>query len=321
MGTTYTVKVALPEGRVAWGVTADEIARIVAAVDGRMSTYKADSELSRLNRAPTLGPVPLSSSLHAVLQAAMGVYVASGGVFDVTVGPLVNLWGFGPTGRRRSPPNAKAVAAALAHTGARHLGLGTSQPSLKRGIPGLAIDLSGIAAGYAVDRVAAFLEDQGATDYLVDLGGEMKARGHNAKGLPWRVGIERADAAGHGVEFVVGLTGGVGLATSGDYRNFFVAAGKRYSHIIDPRTGYPVDHGAAAVTVIAPTAMAADAWATALLVLGPKAGLGLAERVGIEASFAVVTGGRTVRQETQRFSRYRRAGAADPVRHLGRQQK
>ena len=255
-----------------------------------MSNWRDDSELSRLNASEATGPLPVSEPLALVLEAALRVHAESGGAFDVTVGPLLRLYGFGPGGDPRSAaPAPDAVEAARARVGSDLLSL--ERPDgpavLRRQVPGVELDLSGIAKGYAVDRVSTILTQLGFAEHLVEVGGEIQARG------AWTVGIQ--DPTG-------GLTTAVhrsfpvrdlGMATSGGYRDFRGAAGEEegrtWTHILDPRVGRPVERRAGSVTVLAASGLDADAWATALYVLGPAEGLELAQDRGVAALFLTAT--------------------------------
>ena len=289
MGTSYSVKVPGLPAAVDRDALEYEIAGILEAVNAQMSTYRPESELSRFNAAGAAAPVMVSADTLAVVETALDVARLAGGAFDPTVGPLVELWGFGPDGRR-PVPSASRIADALAATGYGHIYPTAAPPALDKGRDGIRLDLSGIAKGFGVDRVAEHLERRGVAYYLVEIGGELRGRGYSPRGDQWRVGIERPVAAERSVQRVVRL-GGQALATSGDYRIFFEQDGARFSHLIDPRDGRPVDHGLASVTVIASSAMRADALSTALMVLGPDAGLELARREKIAAFFIAKAGG------------------------------
>jgi thiamine biosynthesis lipoprotein len=221
----------------------------------------------------------------------------------VTVGPLVNLWGFGPGRGEDRVPSATEVEEARARVGYARLEVRDPPPAVRKAIPDLYVDLSAIAKGYGVDRVSEYLESQGVGRYLVEVGGEVRGRGRNARGTPWKVAVERP-AEGERAAYAVVEVDGVGVATSGDYRNFFEKDGRRYSHTIDPATGRPVTHALASVTVVSDTCMTADALATGLNVLGPEAGYALAEREGIAALFIVREGQGFARRATAAFARY-----------------
>ncbi len=278
-GTRYMVKVgaALPDARAkALKVAVDaELQR----VDVLMSTYKPDSELSRFNALPPGKDMTLSKPTAEVLALALQVGRESLGAFDVTVGPLVDAWGFGAG--KRAPPGQAPDAATLARLkgliGGRevlHFDPETRVAHKKKA--GVRVDLSAVAKGYGVDRVVARLQREGVANALVEVGGEVRTLGQRPDGEPWRLGIEQPDPAGGGVARVVALRDRA-LATSGDYRNFREVDGKRVSHTINPVTGRPITHRLASVSVLAATCAKADAWATALNVLGPDQGMKLAE--------------------------------------------
>lgn len=284
MGTSYSVQLVEPPAALDRAALGRRIETLLDAINGLMSTYRSDSELSRFNAREATDWQPVSRALVAVVEAAQAVSRASDGAFDVTVGPLVNLWGFGPTVTAEALPSPAEIERARARVGWERLALQREPPALRKDRPDLYVDLSAIAKGYAVDRLAQLLEDAGIEDYLVEVGGELRGRGVNGRGQPWRIAIERPDAARRAVFRVVALRD-LGMATSGDYRNFFEVDGDRFSHTIDPATGRPVRHRLASVTVLAESTMVADAWATALLVLGPERGMALAEAHGLAALF------------------------------------
>jgi thiamine biosynthesis lipoprotein len=284
MGTTYSVQIVDPPEAVELDALRRRIDAELEQVNAEMSTYRDDSQLSRFNAAATADWFPVSEALAAIVEAALEIGRVSGGALDVTVGPLVNLWGFGPTPSADQVPDDAAIAAARAHTGLDKLGVRPAPPALRKDDPALTLDLSAIAKGHGVDRVAELLAREGIENLLVEIGGEVYGRGHNGRGEPWRIAIERPRSEGRSLLRIVPLRD-IGMATSGDYRNFFELDGVRYSHTIDPATGHPVRHNLAAVTVLADSAMAADAWATALLVLGPERGPELAAGRGLAALF------------------------------------
>ncbi len=268
----------------------DEHERVRAVIDEQldrvnrlMSTYDPGSEVSRFNRHESTEPFPMSDEVLALLAEAREVSERSGGAFDVTVAPVVDAWGFGATDRSGPLPEGDRLDSLLALVGFRGLALDPEEGAVSKTDPAIRIDLSGIAQGYAADAVAGALGQLGLSRYLVDVGGEIRAAGTRRSGRPWRVGIERPDDAG-------GLWGTAeirdeGVATSGDYRNWFEEAGARYAHIVDPRTGQPIPMRGTSVTVIHESASLADAWATALCVLGADEGYELAQREGLAALF------------------------------------
>ena len=284
MGTSYSVQIAEPRAELDRDALANEINARLADINRLMSTYQLGSELSRFNNSSATDWFLVSPQLIAVVAAAQTVSAASAGAFDVTIGPLVNLWGFGPTPSAEDIPSAGDIQAARARVGWRQLDVQSEPPALRKSRADLYVDLSAIAKGYAVDQLAALLESYGVEDYLVEIGGELRGRGVNARGEPWQIAIERPDPSQRAAFQVVSLRD-IGMATSGDYRNFVEIDGQRYSHTIDPATGRPVGHRLASVTVLAQECMQADAWATALLVLGPERGLELAEQQGLAALF------------------------------------
>jgi thiamine biosynthesis lipoprotein len=302
MGTTFSVQVVAPPDGVRKDLLQEQVVERLAAIEKSMSTYDPASELSRFNAQTGTNWISVSAELCNVVVAAQRITVLSDGAFDITVGPLVNLWGFGPEIRPDEVPDSERVAAVIQSTGNRHLRTDCSQPALAKALPALYVDLSAYAKGYGVDRVAALLSDAGIRNYLVEIGGELRAAGTNAKNRPWSVAIEAPNRDSRTVARVVGLTD-MAMATSGDYRNFFEYAGRFYSHTIDPRSGFPVAHDAAAVTVVAESAALADGMATALLVLGPGDGLQLAERLDLAALFQVRTATRVQERMSSRFAR------------------
>jgi thiamine biosynthesis lipoprotein len=284
MGTTYSVQLVDPPPDLDLDRLRLRIDAELERVNAQMSTYRPDSELSRFNAAPGTDWMPVSPELAATVAAAKRIGAASGGALDVTVGPLVNLWGFGPDLSEDDVPAPAAIAAGLDRTGLERLEVRLDPPALRKARADLYVDLSAIAKGHGADRVAAVLDTAGVDDLLVEIGGELYGRGRNGRGEPWRIAVERPQSDGRRVLRVVPLRN-TGMATSGDYRNFFELDGVRYSHSIDPATGWPVRHELASVTVLADTAMEADGWATALLVLGPARGQALAESLGLAALF------------------------------------
>lgn len=309
MGTTFNIVV------VGERFDVDQLAALQTAIDAEleavnaeMSTYRADSELSRFNGSPASQSFAASPHLFEVVALAKQVSEQSGGAFDVTVGPLVDAWGFGPgdPSQRRALSDAE-IETLRAAVGDDKLTIDRASGQLRKTVAGLRVDLSAIAKGHGCDRVAAVLDAAGWTNYMVEIGGEVWARGSSPSGEAWKVGIERptGDAAGSRVVQAVIRVRDVGVATSGDYRNYWERDGVRYSHTIDPRTGRPITHALAGVTVIHPESAAlADAWATALNVLGPDEGLALAEKLGLAAYFLVRTDAGFEARSTPEFSPY-----------------
>ncbi len=292
MGSAWTVKLAgelpAPAAELRAGVQArfDE-------VDQALSTYKADSALSRFNRDASGDWVDVDPELASVMAYARELAEKSDGAYDLTVGPLVNLWGFGPDPARREAPDAQAIDAARVHVGWRKLAVDAAANRARKE-PGVYVDLSSLGKGRGVDRVAEYLEARGVTNYLIDLSGKLRAHGVNSRGEAWRVAVEKPgpdDPSGRPslVPAAVALSD-ESIATAGDYRRFFESGGRHYSHIIDPRTGYPVEHATLSSTVVAADGMRADALATVFMAMAPEAAIALADRLGARALLIVRAG-------------------------------
>lgn len=289
MGTRYAVELADPVDEETRKGIAALIDRELAGVNRAMSTYDARSELSAFNASRELGWMPASQGLLEVLYRASRVSAATQGAFDVTVGPLVELWGFGPQYRPRQVPDGGLIEQVRQGVGYAHLQLDPSTGRMRKQDARTRVDLGAIAKGYGVDRVAMLLDGQGMRNYLVEIGGEFRARGTTAAGRSWRVGIERPVAGRRVLGETISL-GNRAIATSGTTRDYFQQDGHLYSHCIDPATAQPVSHPPIAVSVVADTATEADAWATALLVLGPERGYALAQARSIAALLVTANG-------------------------------
>ncbi len=290
MGTTWNVKVTGDDlGAEALREVGARIAESLDDVVRRMSTWESDSELSRFNASTSTQPIAISEPVVHVLTIAEEISRRSGGAFDVTVGPLVDAWGFGSEGPVSSHPSPAALETLLSEVGYRGLQLDPAAGTLRKAHAGMEVDVSAIAKGYGVDRVAEALEKLGYRDYLVEVGGELRARGRRGDGRAWRVAIERPSQDIRTLHRVVELTDRA-MATSGDYRNYYDLNGQRVSHTIDPRTGQPIAHALASVSVVHESATWADAWATALNVLGPDSGYALAQTQGLAAHFILNAG-------------------------------
>lgn len=275
MGTTYTVRLYDADGDIAARALEPAIEVLLERIVHQMSTWRPDSELSRFNTSSDSGWFPVSADTAFVVDAAEAISDLSRGAFDVTVGPLVNLWGFGPERRDPGPPSQQQIERTMERVGYGKLSVRARPAALRKQHPGMYVDLSGIAKGFAVDEVAKLLDERHVASYLVEIGGELRAHGSKPDGSPWTVAIERPLPGRQIVQNIVALRE-TAIATSGDYRNFVEEGGRRYSHTIDPRTGRPIAHGLASVSVIAASAMRADALATAIMVLGPEQGYRLA---------------------------------------------
>jgi len=302
MGTTYAVTLVDPPPRAEPGALRAEIARVLSGIDVRMSTYRTDSEVSRFNALRATEWFSVSADTLAVIAAGLSTGRVSSGGFDITVGPAVDRWGFGPSGRRTA---VRAVEQDRLRSliDYRWIEASPTRGAIRKSHGNAAIDLSGIAKGFAVDRIAEFLTASGMANFLVEIGGEFRARGVNPSGKPWALGIEKPVADEIAIHRGIDLTAGA-LATSGDYRQCFARDGQRFSHIIDPRTGRPVTGHLASVSVVAGKAMTADALSTALMVLGPRKGWALARRERIAALFITRVHGGFADRATPEFARY-----------------
>lgn len=301
MGTSWTVRVISPDSsevfqeRLRQGI-ADEL----AVVDNAMSTYREDSEITRFNHAGT-DPFPVSAATETVVRAAIEIWKASEGAFDPTVGPLVDAWGFGAAGDVDQPPTDEKIAALLTSTGLQYVSI--DHNGLRKSRPDLHLDLSAIAKGGAVDRVAERLAADGFDSFMVEVGGEISTRGRNRDGEPWRIAVERPNDDGQGLQRVLELED-LSIATSGDYRQYWVHEGVRYSHTIDPSTGRPLTDPPASVSVLHTSCMTADGWATAFMVLGVERGLEIANRLDLAVLFLTSVDGVWLEHASIEFTRH-----------------
>lgn len=284
-GTTYSIKIAAPLRDDQRRYLEELIARRLDEIDREMSIYREDSELSKFNRLDSVEAVPASQDLIEVFQLSRSVSEVSGGAFDVTVAPLVAAWGFGPKAKgETSAPSDAVLADVKARVGYDKVEVDAKRGTLRKTVAGVTCDLNAIAQGYTVDKLAASLLGLTYHNYVVEVGGEVRARGRNTRGIPWQVAIEKPVFGGSELEEVIPLSN-MSLSTSGDYRNYREQDGERISHEIDPHTGHPVIHHLASVSVLHPQCALADAYATALMVLGPKKGFELAVSQELAALF------------------------------------
>lgn len=274
MGSTWSVRVVGPRDLDAAALRAGLEAQL-QLLDAELSGYREHTALTRLNRAPVGEWIDLPPHLGRVLAFGRRLHDESGGAFDLTVRPLVELWGFGAAEPRATLPAAAEIAAARARIGQSRLEVSVDGTRIRR-LADIGVDVDAVAPGYAADVLAAWLRDRGLPDHLVEIGGELRAAGGRADGSPWQIGIERPVAARGDVAQVIAVGAG-GVATSGDYRDHVEIDGRRYSHTLDPRSGRPVSHALTSVTVIAGDALAADGYATALMVMGPEQGMAWAD--------------------------------------------
>lgn len=293
MGTTYNVKY-IDNGKIQnLPNTADVQAKmddLLKTVNNEMSTYQKDSQISKFNQMKEANsPFVVSADFAKVVQEAMRLNKVTDKALDITVGPLVNLWGFGPDKRLNKVPTAEQIAEKSKAVGIEKLVLENNQLIKKE--PDLYIDLSSIAKGFGVDKLAEYLESLGVENYLVEIGGELRGKGKNLQGSAWRIAVEKpALAQGTATQIVVPLDN-LAMATSGNYRNYFEdEQGNRFSHIIDPKKLAPISHNLASITVFAPTTMTADGLSTGLFVLGAEKALEIAERENL-AVFLIIKNG------------------------------
>jgi FAD:protein FMN transferase len=299
MGTTYNIKVV--------GENIDTV-KLQQGIDDKleqlnqeMSTYIKDSELSRFNQSTSLEPTSVSTGLARVVKEAIRLGVLTQGALDVTVGPLVNLWGFGPEYRPETVPSDELLIATKARVGLDKLTFANGM--LAKKIPELYVDLSTIAKGYGVDLVAEFIEANGINNYLVEIGGEMRLKGFKHTGELWHVAIEKPLTNERAVHQII-VPKDNAVATSGDYRIYFEADGQRFSHIIDPKTGKPINHKLVSVTVIHPSSMTADGLSTAMMVMGEEKALAFAEENDLAVYIIAKTDHGFVEQSTVKFMQY-----------------
>jgi FAD:protein FMN transferase len=303
MGGTFSVKIVTPKDELETPGLHDvdrALRSTLDRIEGLMSTWDRDSELSRFNRSTSLQPFPLSPETFDVFKWSMDVGMLTGGALDVTVGPLVDAWGFGPGGPRNSVPTNAEIARLREATGPGRIKLDPAALTVRKTRPDVRCDLSSIVPGYAADRLFLALADRGLTDFLIDVGGEVRTRGRNQTGASWQVAVERPSPQGDAIQRTVSISN-LAITTAGDYRKYREVDGQRIAHILDPRTGRPLTHRLASVTVIDPLAVRADAFDTALMVLGMDQGFALATKLNLAALFIERTGEGFTERATPRF--------------------
>lgn len=291
MGTSYSVKVILANNAIIKiPALALSFKKILQDINQSMSTYIKDSELSKLNLAPQQKEIVLSKDLYYVINEAIKISQLSLGAYDITLGPLVNLWGFGPQKKLDTIlPLKSDITQALARTGYKNLKLNNQRSSLVKMLPNMYLDLSSIAKGFAVDKLADFLKASKISNFLVEIGGEIRTEG-DKYGAGWGIGILTPDQSVNQPIKRVYSKHFMALATSGDYLNFYKVGGDKYSHTISPKSGTPVKFPLTSVTVISKkSCLHSDAWATALFSLGPELGYALALKLKIAAYFIIKT--------------------------------
>nr|WP_256262323.1 FAD:protein FMN transferase [Pseudomonas gingeri] len=283
MGSTYSIQYVRHAGGPAADEVRNEVEAILAQVDRQMSTYRSDSDIEHFNDLPANSCQVVPASILELVRLGEQLSLASDGAYDLTVEPLMNLWGFGPQGRVEKVPDAAQLAEARQRVGHAHLHIEGERLCKDAAVQ---VDFDSIAAGYTVDRIAGRLAAMGIDSFLAEATGELKAVGRKPDGSPWRVALEEPRDDRQVAQRVVDIDG-YGVSTSGDYRNYFEQDGQRYSHTFDARTGAPITHDLAAVTVIHPSTLMADGLSTLLLIQGPERGWDYAEKHDIAAFFVI----------------------------------
>lgn len=299
MGSTYSIKYVRHAGLPAPADVQVEVEKILAEVDRQLSTYRNDSDIERFNALPANHCQVMPAPILELVRVGEQLSVQSAGAFDLTVEPLLNLWGFGPQAREEKIPTAQALAEVRQRVGHDHLRIDGDRLCKDAAVE---VDFNSIAAGYAVDTIAAKLDAMGIHDYLAEATGELRAAGRKLDGTPWRIALEEPRDDQQVAERIIAVDG-YGLSTSGDYRNYFVQGGQRFSHTLDARTGTPVSHSLASVTVIHPSALMADGLSTLLLILGPERGWDYAEKHDIGAFFVIRADTGFVTRSSHAFAR------------------
>lgn len=304
MGTSYHIKV-IPTGSTPIDIMAvsGKIIERLDEIDHLMSTYKSDSEISVFNQRQENQWVAISNETLNVIEAGQQVSKLSDGAFDMTIGNLVNLWGFGPTINLDSIPQQQIIDEIINQIGYQKLQLTSQPPQLLKTSPQVYLDLSAIAKGYAVDAIAKVLLDLHIDNFMVEIGGEIVTHGFKSESTPWIIGVQSPAKVEQSVQKRLYLTD-IAMATSGDYRNYFEQDGVRYSHTIDPRTGHPINHQLASVTVVSSTCMLADAYATAIMVLGPTEGMAFANKNNIAIFMIIKEGEAFTESNNELFTHY-----------------
>ncbi|MHC8334762.1 FAD:protein FMN transferase [Pseudomonas sp. LB3P25] len=299
MGSRYSIQYVRHSSTPGPKAVQAEVEKILAEVDQQMSTYRSDSDIERFNDLPAHRCQKMPAPILKLVRVGERLSEQSEGSFDLTVEPLLNLWGFGPQARHEKVPAAQALAEVRQRVGYQHLRIDGDQLCKDAAVE---VDFNSIAAGYAVDTIAAKLEAMGIHNYLAEATGELKAAGKKLDGSPWRVALEEPRDDQQVAEHIIAVDG-YGVSTSGDYRNYFEQDGRRYSHTFDARTGAPVSHTLTSVTVIHPSALMADGLSTLLLILGPERGWDYAETHDIGAFFVIRADTGFVTRTTQAFER------------------
>ncbi len=300
MGSTYTIKYVFNASTPAADAVGVEVQSILDEVDRQMSTYRLDSDIARFNQSPANTCLPMPQPVLDLAQYGYELSRSSDGAFDLTLGPLLNLWGFGPQARAKHVPSAADIAKAKTQIGYQHVRVVGNQLCKDADVQ---VEFNSIAAGYTVDRISERFTELNIDSYMIEVTGELIAKGRKPDGSPWRIALEQPLGDGQRVIQRVLEIDGYGINTSGDYRNYFEENGVRFSHTIDPQVGAPISHRLASVTVVDPSALHADGLGTVLLVLGPERGLAFAEERKIAAFFVMRDGEGFATQVSSEFSR------------------
>lgn len=301
MGTTYSIKFVDFDGSADLPIIQENVDTILAKVNRQMSTYIKTSEISLFNSFKDTAWFKVSQDFAAVLKESIEIYKQTDGYYDITIGPLVNLWGFGPDFTSNVIPTSDSIKKARKLVGAFNLKVDTLNNQIKKRIPNLYCDLSSIAKGFGVDKVGMYLEKKNINNFMVEIGGEVRTKGLNENDEKWRIGI--STPLSDGLQKIISISN-ISVATSGDYLNYFEKDGERYSHLIDSNTGKPIKHNLASVTVINTNCSSADALATAINVMGPIIGFNFALDKKLPIFMIVREGNSFIEKMTPEFEKY-----------------
>jgi thiamine biosynthesis lipoprotein len=296
MGSYYSIVIDSP-GNADADKLRSEIELKFADISRQMSNWDDESEISEFNRSESTDWFPVSADFARVVQEAQRLHTATAGALDVTIAPLLDVWGFGRH-KHRVVPSEEEIEQARKSVGMQFVEVRVAPPAIRKNRPALQLNLSSLAPGFAADEVCRILVSHTLRSHVVDIGGENRAGEAKASGEAWRLGVESPLG---GLHKIVELTD-QSIATSGDYRSFFVSGGKKYSHILNPQTGRPVENPPASVSVIHKSCMTADGLATAMMVLGAERGVEIARQCGVDVMFLDVdASGRLVETSSGAF--------------------
>ena len=301
MGTTYSIKFVDVNGSADLEIIQENVDSVLAKVNQQMSTYIKTSEISLFNSITDTTWYSVSHNFALVLNESNEIYKQTDGYYDITIGPLVNLWGFGPNVTNNNIPTNDLIKKARKLVGASNLRIDTLNNRIKKSIPDLYCDLSSIAKGFGVDKVGMYLEEIKINNFMVEIGGEVRTNGMNENGDNWRIGI--STPLSDGLQKIISISD-ISVATSGDYLNYFEKNGVRYSHLINAKTGKPINHSLASVTVLNKNCSTADALATAINVMGPSIGFNFALDKKLPIFMIVREGNSFIEKMTPEFEKY-----------------